>query len=84
MDTIKDKILHSSEYHYDTKFVRCLNVGANLNNCIWESGMWDDGCFNDLNIFKNKDFLKFEYVEWWDDSKLLNRLKYMKNFKVDK
>jgi len=43
MKIIKDKILNYGEVYMDTKFVRCLNLGARLENCIWKNGMWEDG-----------------------------------------
>jgi len=43
MKIIKDKILNDLDYYTDCKFVRCLNLGADLKNCIWENGTWIGG-----------------------------------------
>jgi len=43
MKVIKDKILENDKTYEDCKFVRCLNVGAILKNCVWESGNWKRG-----------------------------------------
>jgi len=40
MKTITDKILKRGEVYNDVKFVRCLNLGAELTDCIWEDGYW--------------------------------------------
>jgi len=39
MEIIKDKILELGKTYNDCKFIRCYNSGANLIDCIWESGI---------------------------------------------
>jgi len=55
MQIIKDKVLERGKTYYNTKFVRCYNAGARLENCIWESGVW---------IFGNSKNLKWKGGVW--------------------
>jgi len=52
MKIIKDKSLNFDEIFKNVKFVRCLNLGARLENCIWESGVWKNGIWKNY-IWKN-------------------------------
>ena len=48
MKIIKDKILNQGQTYENVKFVRCLNLGARLENCTWENGSWYFGGFKNL------------------------------------
>jgi len=45
MEVITDKILEWGEMYENARFVRCLNLGADLKNCIWENGSHRKGTF---------------------------------------
>jgi len=73
MKTIKDKILNHGENYNNCKFVRCLNLGADLKNCIWEYGVWKFGSFAN-GFWKNGiwedgmwDFQHFGSKSVWKD-----------------
>jgi len=51
MKVIKDKILQPWQTYKNVRFVRCYNDGAYLNKCIWESGMWQSGGWDEFEVW---------------------------------
>jgi len=64
MKIITDKILKIGVTYRNVKFIRCLNLGAELTDCIWQNGVWKDGYWE--GGFK-QDGIQFNGI-WYDDS----------------
>jgi len=68
MKIIKDKILKWNEHYNNCRFIRCYNDGASLKNCIWHSGIWEDGfsknCYWESGIWKSGWYFDYMLNIW--------------------